>query len=410
MLRRFALPLAFALAASNVGVAQDTQDSFSVEDLQRAEAARDAALARLRALEDSEEVVNRELADIDADLIAAAADARRREEAATSAELRLASLSTAADDARARLTADEEALEDLLAALMSLGANPPPALITSADDAGDAVRAAILMGDAAPQLADRADKVAKEIDALARLRRDIEAERNDLNKSEAALLARRQEIEALAQEKRGARLRISQEAEDLRAETDRLAQEADTLRELLDRLAAAAPTGPGRKPGSGDSDSTGPSLKPRRDPNATPQSRPSEAPPLFVSRGGVPTTPASGSLVRRYGAVGPAGERQRGHSYATRGGAQIIAPLDARVEYAGLFRSYGQILILDVGDSYLVVLAGLGAIYVETGQLVLAGEPVGRMADQKSPPPELYLEVRYNGQPIDPEGWIQRGA
>ncbi|MEM8920717.1 MAG: peptidoglycan DD-metalloendopeptidase family protein, partial [Pseudomonadota bacterium] len=86
------------------------------------------------------------------------------------------------------------------------------------------------------------------------------------------------------------------------------------------------------------------------------------------------------------------------------------APLDARVEYAGLFRSYGQILILDVGDSYLVVLAGLGAIYVETGQLVLAGEPVGRMADQKSPPPELYLEVRYNGQPIDPEGWIQRGA
>ncbi|MEP7211416.1 MAG: peptidoglycan DD-metalloendopeptidase family protein [Alphaproteobacteria bacterium] len=95
---------------------------------------------------------------------------------------------------------------------------------------------------------------------------------------------------------------------------------------------------------------------------------------------------------------------------ATRSAAQIVAPLDARVEYAGVFRSYGQMLILDVGGDILVVVSGLDALYPEAGQWVLAGEPIGRMADQKSPSPELYLEIRRNGQPIDPEKWLGRGA
>jgi septal ring factor EnvC (AmiA/AmiB activator) len=58
----------------------------------------------------------------------------------------------------------------------------------------------------------------------------------------------------------------------------------------------------------------------------------------------------------------------------------------------------------------LVIVSGLDALYPEAGQWVLAGEPVGRMADQKSPSPELYLEVRRNGQPVDPEKWLGRGA
>ena len=124
---------------------------------------------------------------------------------------------------------------------------------------------------------------------------------------------------------------------------------------------------------------------------------------------GAPLPPAVGTRLRRFG-VTIEGTRQEGVTYATRGGAQVIAPMDARVQYAGVFRTYGQMLILDVGGDVLVIVAGLDALYSETGQWVLAGEPIGRMADQKSPSPELYLEVRRNGQPVDPEKWLKRGA
>src|SRR5690349_1489697 len=147
------LALAMALLAAPVlaqsGLAQSSaaprRDTYSQDDLKRVEAARDAALARLRALEKAAGAAAREASDIDADLLEAAADSQRREAAATSAETRLISLAQDIDLARQRLTGDQRALDDLLAALMTFGSRRPPALAASPDDTGNAVRAAILM-------------------------------------------------------------------------------------------------------------------------------------------------------------------------------------------------------------------------------------------------------------------------
>jgi murein hydrolase activator len=128
-----------------------------------------------------------------------------------------------------------------------------------------------------------------------------------------------------------------------------------------------------------------------------------------LAAAGLPLPPAVGTRLRKFGAA-IEGTRQEGLTLATRSGAQVVAPLDARVQYAGIFRTYGQMVILDVGGDVLVIVSGLDALYPEAGQWVLAGEPIGRMADQKSPSPELYLEVRRKGQPIDPEKWLGRGA
>jgi septal ring factor EnvC (AmiA/AmiB activator) len=112
-----------------------------------------------------------------------------------------------------------------------------------------------------------------------------------------------------------------------------------------------------------------------------------------------------GTRLRRFG-QSIDGEKQEGLTLSTRAAAQVVSPLDARVQYSGVFRSYGQMVILDVGNDVLVVVSGLDALYPEAGQWVLAGEPIGRMADRKSPSPELYLEVRRKGQPVDPEKWL----
>ena len=105
-------------------------------------------------------------------------------------------------------------------------------------------------------------------------------------------------------------------------------------------------------------------------------------------------------------------------SIATRTGAQVIAPNGGWIAYAGPFRSYGQLLIIDAGEGYHVLLAGMSNIDVKVGQFVLAGEPVATMGglqanvnpDESTSQPVLYIEFRKNGKPIDPDPWWAKGS
>lgn len=394
------IALLFVLQTPSLGLVAhgQTAETFSREDLRRAEAARDEALKRLAALEKSARATEREAAEIDADLIVAAAESRRREEAAVAAEHRLAELAVELDEARAALAGDEAALEDLTAALMMLSSRRPPALAVNPDDIGEAIRSAILMGELTPSLAARAEELRERLETLSQIRAETERQRNELAESEQALAARREEIAALAQEKRMSRSAFAVETAALRTETLRLSREAQDIRALLEGLERAAPPAPRPKPPSG-----------RETIDAALRQipvRPGAALPMNPGSGVV--QPALGEVAKRFG-QSVAGQSHPGLTLATRPNAQVVSPGDARIEFAGLFRSYGQMLILDVGDNMLVILSGLDEIYPEAGQWVLAGEPIGHMTGQKSPSPELYLEVRRAGRTIDPENWLKRG-
>ena len=400
-MRRLSLIL-LLLATPALAQSRAAPKSFTQDDLKRAEAARDAAVARLRTLEARSNAVAREVSDIDADLLAAAADSTAREEAAYAAEEQLMILADESQTATNALSADQAALDDLLAALMTFGARRPPALAASPEDSGAAVRAAILMSDAAPALSKRAGELKSQIATLDRLAAETREQQANLASATGALSARREEITALAEEKRRASAALDAETAAARAESKRLAAEADTLRELLDSLAKSAPAKPSVKPSP-----TKPAPKPGA---AKPSTTPAKPPAAVASRppagAASPLQPAVGTRLHRFGQTVD-GEKQEGLTLSTRPSAQVIAPLDARVQYAGVFRSYGLMVILDVGADVLVVVSGLDALYPEAGQWVLAGEPIGRMADRKSPSPELYLEVRRKGQPVDPEIWLR---
>ncbi len=393
-----AAALVFTALASAQVPAPKAPDTFSQDDLKRVEVQRDAALARLKTLEKAAASAQRAASDIDNDLLAAAADSTRREEAANAAEEQLMILADDTENARKALNSDQSALEDLLAALMTFGSRRPPALAASPEDAGTAVRAAILMSDAAPALADRAKQLKARLDELTRLTAETTRQRDILSGETAALAARRAEVAALAAEKRISYASIAAETANLRAEADRLGNEADTLRDLLDGLAKAAPSGPSRKPEPGPK-------KPLPGKPAAPAKPSTPAAATSPAASGKPLPPAVGARTHRFGET-VNGVKQEGLTLATRQAAQVIAPVDARVQFSGPFRTYGRMLILDAGQDVLVIVAGLDALYPEAGQWVLAGEPIGRMADRKTPSPELYLEVRRSGQPVDPEKWL----
>ncbi len=263
MMRRALLTALLVLAplAGFYAVAQTSQpapDTYTVDDLKRVEAERDEAMKRLKRLEREGQKAARASAEVDRDMLAAAADSQRREEQAGAAETRLVGLNAQVEQARSDLIRDRAALDDLLAALMTFGAHRPPALAASPEDAGQAVRAAILMGDVAPALSTRAKELSERIDRLNALVEDVKREKATLAEADQALAARRQEIDALAEEKRLARVSLDTETSRLKAETDRLGREADTLHDLLDGLAAAAPSAPSTKPSQTASTSPGP--------------------------------------------------------------------------------------------------------------------------------------------------------
>ena len=377
----------------------DDPETFSVDDLSKIERERNKALKRLEKLEKSGRKADRELNEIDSDLIKAAADSRRHEVAALAAETRLELLSEEESTAKAKLLEDEEALEDVLAVLMTFGARRPPALAVSPDDAGGAVRAAILMGDVTPKLAARAETLATEIQRIAELQATIRQEREDLLRTEKALTARREQIKALFAEKQRKRAQLAAEAARVKTETEYLATEADNLKDLLAAISNAAPRRPSLKP---------PAPQTRKVKAIPPKDK--ALPRATSPYSGRTLRPVTGDLILAFQHPDESGLPHKGQTWRTRSGAQVIAPRDAHIKFSGNFRSYGQILILDVGGGYLVVLAGLGDLYSQTGQSVLAGEPIGRMSEGANLSPELYIEVRRDGELVDPARWLDLSA
>ena len=124
--------------------------------------------------------------------------------------------------------------------------------------------------------------------------------------------------------------------------------------------------------------------------------------------------PVNGVRIREFSASDGLGGTEKGLSIASRPGAQVTAPCDGWVVYAGPFRNYGQLLILNAGGGYHVLLAGMERISVDLGQFVLTGEPVAVMGGRVQPAaalvsgsgqPVLYVEFRRDGTPVDPGPW-----
>jgi murein hydrolase activator len=126
--------------------------------------------------------------------------------------------------------------------------------------------------------------------------------------------------------------------------------------------------------------------------------------------------PVQGDIIKQFGEDNGLGRPLDGLAVATVSGLNVISPIDGKVEFAGPFRSYGQLLILNAGEGYLILLAGMKQISAEIGQSVKAGEPVGVMGEGPSSMAligglaenarsVLYVEFRKNSEPVDPSPW-----
>ncbi len=158
-----------------------------------------------------------------------------------------------------------------------------------------------------------------------------------------------------------------------------------------------------------------PKPKPKPKPKSTPMAQfsgpPIELVDLNQGRGHA-AAPVAGRLTARYGQG--EGVMSRGWVYDASAAAEVFAPYDGRIAYAGPFRGYGNVALIDHGGGYHTLLTGLGEVAVAVGDWVLQGEPLGALpaADagraSEAGRPKLYVELRKDGEPVDPAPWFAR--
>jgi murein hydrolase activator len=361
--------------------------SSAEQELKRLEAEKATREKRVGALVENANKAATEAENLARRLVAAANARDRLEREVESSETRLIQLRRRERETFAKLMANRAALEDVVIALIAMERDRPPALAVRPDNAAEAARAAILMGEVAPILEERARKAAQDIAQLRNLRQSILMQNTAYRDANNRLQSARQTIGVLIEQRRTLQARLLRDAQTERGRIAEIVRRAGDLRELVTRLG-------GTLPGIGDNQG---------------QLGPAFASGFERARGQV-AYPAVGQIVVNYGARLREGGSSEGVTIRTRRAAQVVSPYDGEVEFAGPFRSYGRVLIINVGSGYHVVLAGLSTTFAEAGQEVLAGEPIGEMATDARIVPDLYMEVRRQSEPLNPALWLKRPA
>jgi murein hydrolase activator len=323
-------------------------------------------------------------------------------------EGRLHSLDGHEQEIRSSLDSRRSEIVEVLAALQRAGRRTPPALLVRPEDALQSLRTAMLLGAVVPELRTRAEKLAADLGELVTVRKNITAERDRLATDRDKLRNDQTRLAALVDERQKKQVDIEKDIEAEGARAVALAKQAVDLQGLIVKMeqdvksaAKAAAAANQQAGGKGD-----PALM--KDPKRT---SPAIA---FASAKGLFKLPVNGRKIRDFGGTDDSGGVEKGISLASRPGAQVTTPCDGWVVYAGPFRSYGQLLILNAGGGYHVLIAGMERISVNIGQFVLTGEPVATMGTTSqvasifaanASQPVLYVEFRKDGTPIDPGPW-----
>jgi septal ring factor EnvC (AmiA/AmiB activator) len=415
------LALGVALAAAAPARAQAPAE---------ADAAAHAAAEQRRALDEAREALKQteerreriaaevealkgERGKLQATLVATVASIREKEPGVAQRETRIGQLDESERQLKASLIARRAVLAEVIAALQRMGRQPPPALLVRPNDALEALRSAILLGAVVPDMRAEAEALGSDLREMVRLKDLQVKERDALAHEIADLGAERERLAALVEERKR---QLGQRETDLSAEGERVvaaSRDVGDLEALIRRMEAeqakraaeeAAKPGPEGAGAGGGAEVSALREAGRLAPAVA-----------FDKAKGLLPLPVSGKRLMAYGATDGSSGGAKGVSFAAQPGAPVTAPCDGWVVYVGPFRSYGQLLILNAGGGYHVVLAGMERITVGLNQFVLAGEPVATMrgdansasmaARSAATNPVLYVEFRNERGSIDPTPW-----
>ncbi|WP_425410619.1 murein hydrolase activator EnvC family protein [Hyphococcus sp.] len=399
-MKRFLAIFLLAFCDPQPGAAQVNADDLKEVEEQLKERAREE-----KRLREEAEARKKEVAALRHRLIETANSLQEAERKIAGLEDSIAELEAEKTEAEASLRSESQNLSEVLAALQSLELSRPPALLVSPEDANEAARAAMLLSDAAPEVEARAARLRAAVERLSELAAALEKDRASYAATNRELQSRRDVLAELMEQKEEERDVAEALAASAQRETARIAAQASSLREMIERLSRLAHSiTPRIKPAP-------PKSAPAPDAAPRPPSIKRAAPQPFVSampfdkaRGAL-RPPVAGRVIGEFGKRRPEGGNFEGMRFAVRDQGIVTAPFEGRVAFAMEWRPVGNMIVLDVGEGYHILLIGVGEILVREHQRITAGEPVAEMAGGGA---NLDLEIRKNGEPVNPALWLSR--
>ncbi|MCT7667202.1 murein hydrolase activator EnvC family protein [Shinella kummerowiae] len=355
-------------------------------------------------------------------IVKSAATRKDMEEKILAGEKRLEGMREREAGVRASLHDRRGLLAEVLAALQRMGRNPPPALLVTPEDALSSVRSAILLGAVVPGIRKETNALVDDLAALMDIKSDIDREKTELTDAMQVRIEEEKRSELLVAQNEALAENNNRTLAAERRRAGELAARATSLEGLIGSLE--------RDIGS------------VRDAAALARAKEEELRNLSaaerekaraIARDAVPDKnriapayefselqakldyPVAGDVLRRFGEADGTGHDSQGLTLAANPGALVTAPSDGWIVFAGTFRSYGRMIILNAGAGYHLVLSGMDRVNVREGQFVVAGEPLAVMGEKRvasvnaltleTDKPTLYIEFRKNGKPVDSRPW-----
>ncbi len=349
-----------------------------------------------------------------------------REQDVLDSETRLDELKLRRRSQLARFDRQRGELTQLLTALQRLGRQPPSLMLVRTHAAIEQVRGATLLGAVIQTVEQEAAVLREDLAEIDQLETIMTKERELVMTRLRELQSEQQRLTGLLAEQNGQQSALIEAAAAKAGAMAALAKSARDTGDLLARLenqsgGREAPAGaPRAKPPLPSADAAGQSDAESQVALLSPAAPGARQLMRFSAARGRLAIPARGKIVANFGAKDPSGARRRGMSIRTRESAEVIAPFDGKIVFAGPFRAYGQLMILEAGEGYHILLSGMSLLHGVVGQNVTKGQPVGRMgtgpkgdaAVQAAPEGgpdlrDLYVEFRKDGKPFNPMPWLE---
>ena len=374
----------------------DGVEAQDKQELERIERQIETQRQERQILDSERRALDKGVSSLRRNLIRAARTAQEHEAVLSRLEDKLPELEKESKIRSAALQERRRQMTGTLAALERLSRNPPQALLLSDASPVNIVRNAILLRAALPTLQARAAALKNELSEIQSIRMELDSRRQEIKVASRTLAFEQSRLNALMGHRAVERRRMLQQSETVNARLAALNRKAQSLRELFSNFA--------KEKRDEDTARTGKETSPTQQSTTEQPSR--QAGPIArnPARGSM-TQPARGRVIERFGQDTGTGSSAKGATFRTRYRAQVVAPFDGRVVFAGPFKGYGQILIIQHGDAYHTLLAGMQRVDATLGQRLLAGEPIGIMGTQEDGA-RLYVEVRRKGQPVNPLPWF----
>ncbi len=383
----------------------------SVRKLEQLDRAIDAARGQSKALKKKARSLDEDIRSLRVGMVAAARLIQDHETRVATLTAQLIGVNRSLLEKEKSLRLRRKQMGGVILALQRVAQYPPEALIVRPITPGDAVRSAILLRAAVPELERRAVTLRDDLDTLRLTREEAAHRKIQLSSATTELENQRKLLRTMIGRKSRLRRRTLAKSDEAQRRVNSLAKKARSIRDLMARLEALrlkrerqareqAKQQAKQQSGSKSSVTGVPDLQRPKDFTGK---------PMDSARGRLPY-PVVGPVVAQFGEKAKGGLSHKGLTISASGGAQVIAPYEGRVAFSGPFRGYGELLIIEHREGYHTLIAGMSRIDGVVGQWLLAGEPIGVMgsppSEKQKDRPTLYLEMRHKGQPINPLPWL----